>query len=146
MHTRRFRTVAACAAVLVATAVVAARPARSARADGDDDRPKLVVKARPAIAIAPATVRLNAELVGGANDYEQFYCPTITWDWDDGTVSESSADCAPYQAGVSEIQRHFNVEHRFRAGNYRVLFSLKDHDKEVAATTVRIQIRPGLPD
>jgi hypothetical protein len=132
--------------VLFATAALTARPVPSARADGDDDRPKLVVRARPAIAIAPATVRLSAELVGGANDYEQFYCPTITWDWDDGTVSESSADCAPYQAGVSEIQRHFSVEHRFHAGNYRVLFSLKDHDKEVAATTVRIQIRPGMPD
>jgi hypothetical protein len=109
-------------------------------------RPKLVASARPAVAIAPARVVITAELVGGANDFEEYYCPTVVWDWDDGTVSESSADCQPYEPGVSEITRRFRMEHRFRAGSYRVLFSLKNRDKEVAATTVRLQIRPGGPE
>jgi hypothetical protein len=129
-----------CLGVLAAVAVTAARGVE------DDERPKLVVTARPAVAIAPARVVLTAELRGGANDFEDYYCPTVIWDWDDGTVSESTTDCQPYEPGLSTIRRRFTVEHRFRAGNYRVLFSLKNRDKEVAATTVRIQIRPGIPD
>ncbi len=144
MHIRTFRSTVVTACALLAATAVATAAGRAARAD--EEKPKLVVTARPSVAIAPATVRLSAELVGGANDFEDFYCPTVIWDWDDGTVSESSTDCQPYQPGVSEIRRHFTVEHKFRAGSYRVLFSLKNRDKEVAATTVRLQIRPGFPD
>ena len=83
------------------------------------------------IAMSPARVVLTAELVGGANDYEEFYCPTIEWDWGDGTQSESTSDCDPYEPGKSEIKRRFTVEHVFRAGAYRVSIRLKRHDKAV---------------
>ena len=66
------------------------------------------------VSVSPARVVLTAEIVGGANDFEEFYCPTIEWDWGDGTQSESSSDCAPYEAGKSEIKRRFTVEHLFR--------------------------------
>ena len=61
-------------------------------------RPKLTLKAQPVISMSPSKVTLRAELVGGANDYEEFYCPTVEWDWGDGTQSESTADCEPYEA------------------------------------------------
>ena len=57
----------------------------------NDKRPKITLKAQPIISMAPSKVTLRAELVGGANDYEEFYCPTIEWDWDDGTMSESTS-------------------------------------------------------
>lgn len=113
----------------------------------DGKRPKMVLKAQPLISIAPARVVLTAELVGGANDYEDYYCPTIEWEWGDGTRSESSADCAPYEAGKSEIRRRFTVEHVFRRfGNYRVMFHLKRRDKAVGSASVNLQVREGLPD
>ena len=65
-------------------------------------------------------VASSAELIGGANDSEEFYCPTIEWDWGDGTQSESSVDCEPYEAGKSEIKRRFTVSHVFRAGMFKV--------------------------
>jgi hypothetical protein len=114
--------------------------------DNDNKRPKITLKAQPIISMAPSKVTLRAELVGGANDYEEFYCPTIEWDWDDGTMSESTSDCEPYQAGKSEIKRRFTVEHVFRAGVYRVMFKLKRRDKGVGFATVNIQVRPGLRD
>lgn len=133
-------------AVASLTVLLATSGFAQARAgQSNDDRPKLVVTARPSVAIAPATVRLTAELTGGASDFEEFYCPTVIWDWDDGTVSESSTDCEPYAPGVSQIRRRFTIEHRFRAGSYRVVFRLKNRGKEVAATTVSLQIRPGGP-
>ena len=113
---------------------------------GDAKRPKLTLKAQPVIAMSPARVVLTAELVGGPNDYEEYYCPTVEWDWGDGTQSESTNDCAPYEAGKSEIKRRFTVEHVFRAGVFRVSFKLKRHEKAVAFATVNIQVRPGLRD
>src|SRR6266498_1796972 len=70
----------------------------------NDKRPKITLKAQPIISMAPSKVTLRAELIGGANDYEEFYCPTIEWDWGDGTQSESTSDCEPYQPGKSEIK------------------------------------------
>jgi hypothetical protein len=124
-------------------ALCAAAVAAAQDAGKTDERPKLVVTARPSVALAPAQVVLTAQLVGGANDYEAYYCPTVVWDWDDGTQSESSTDCQPYEPGVSQIQRRYTTEHRFLAGSYRVLFTLKSRSKEVAAATVRVQVRSG---
>ena len=89
---------------------------------------------------------LTAELVGGANDYEDYYCPTVEWDWGDGTHSESTSDCDPYQQGKTEIKRRFTVEHVFRAGNYRVMFRMKRRDKPIVTATANIQVRPGIRD
>src|SRR5512146_1693429 len=114
--------------------------------DQDAKRPKVTLKATPIVSIAPSRVVLTAELVGGANDYEDYYCPTIEWDWGDGTQSESTADCDPYQPGKSEIKRRFTVEHVFRAGSYRVMFRMKRRDRSLAAATANIQVRPGLRD
>jgi len=94
-------------------------------------------------------VVLTAELVGGDNDFEDFYCPAVEWEWGDGTKSESATDCAPYEPGKSEIKRRFTVEHVFRTGRpngYRVTVHLKRRDKSVGAATVNIQVRPGLRD
>lgn len=114
--------------------------------DQDPGRPKLTLKAQPVISMAPSRVVLTAELTGGPNDFEEFYCPTIEWDWGDGTQSESTADCAPYEPGKTEIKRRFTVEHVFRAGAYHVTFRMKRRDKPVAAAAVSIQVRPGLRD
>jgi hypothetical protein len=110
-------------------------------------KPSLSLKATPAISFSPARVRASAEVRGGADDYQEFYCPTIEWEWGDGTASESTEDCDPYEAGKSTIKRRFSAEHLYmQAGNYKVLFRIKRKDKALAAATVSIQIRPGLRD
>jgi len=114
--------------------------------DSTDPRPKVSLRATPVIAMAPARVVFTAELTGGANDFEDFYCSAVEWEWGDGTKSESSSDCAPYEPGKSEIKRRFTVEHVFRAGAYRVMFHLKRHEKAVGNATINIQVRPGLRD
>ena len=144
------------ASLLVAAMLGAAASAQKAdkgSKDGketpDAKRPKITLKAQPLIAMAPARVVLTAELVGGDDDFEDFYCPAIEWEWGDGTKSESSADCAPYEPGKSEIKRRFTVEHWFRLGRpsgYRVTVHLKRRDKSVGAATVNVQVRPGLRD
>ncbi len=148
-HLRRYTWVAA-ASLLVSATLAAApalqKPDKDAKDNPDNKRPQVKLRAQPVIAMAPARVVLTAELVGGANDFEEFYCPTIEWEWGDGTQSASSSDCAPYEPGKSEIKRRYTVEHVFRAGAYRVMFHLKRRDKSVGAASVNIQIRPGLRD
>jgi hypothetical protein len=138
---------------LAAAAMLASGPSTSAQKtdkdtkdNADSKRPKVSLKATPVISMSPARIVLTAEITGGANDFEDFYCPTIQWEWGDGTESEFTNDCAPYEAGKTEIKRRFTVEHVFRAGAYRVMFRLKRHDKAVGFAAVNIQVRPGLRD
>src|SRR3977135_2010724 len=83
---------------------------KDAKDKDSDKKPKLTLKAQPVISMSPSKVTLRAELVGGANDYEEYYCPTVEWDWGDGTQSESTIDCEPFQAGKSEIKRRYTAE------------------------------------
>ena len=143
-------TWAGAASLVLTIAFAASASAQKADKDSKDNqdskRPKITLKAQPVISMAPSRVVLTAELVGGANDFEDFYCAAVEWEWGDGTKSESSTDCAPYESGKSEIKRRFTVEHVFRMGAYRVMFHLKRHDKSVGMATVSIQVRPGLRD
>jgi len=149
-HLRRVAWTGALSVFVVAATAAAQKPDKSKEQENTDPkRPKITLKAQPLIAMAPARVVLTAELVGGDDDFEDFYCPAIEWEWGDGTKSESATDCAPYEAGKSEIKRRFTVEHVFRTGRpngYRVTLHLKRRDKSVGAATVNIQVRPGLRD
>ena len=118
----------------------------SAQKDKQDKQPSLKLTARPPIGMSPARVVLTADINGGPNDAEDYYCPTIEWDWGDGTTSETTSDCNPYEAGKSEIRRRYTIDHIFRAGNFRVAFRIKKRDKMVASATVMIEIRPGIRD
>lgn len=149
-HLRRSFFVGAACVSLAAT-IAASDAQKNAGKDAKDSpdakRPQVRLKANPVISVSPAKITLVAEIVGGANDYEEYYCPTVEWDWGDGTQSESSSDCAPYEAGKSEIRRRFTVEHIFRRpDNYRVTFRLKQRDKAVGFASAQVQVRPGLPD
>ena len=112
-----------------------------------DKRPKFSVKANPALAVAPARVVVSADLNGGANDYEEFYCPSIEWDWGDDTRSTTSADCDPYEVGKSEIKRRFTADHTYRtAGDFRIQFRLKRNNKVVTSASTSVKVRPGIYD
>jgi hypothetical protein len=136
-------------AMLAGAVAVAARPQDKGSRDKEKDqdkRPRLTLTARPPLGMAPQKVSLTAELIGGPNDAEDFYCPSIEWDWGDGTMSESTVDCEPYEPGKSEIKRRWTVDHVFRAGYYHVVLRLKKRDKAITQATVIVEVRPGLRD
>lgn len=146
VHPRRgFRIVA----VLFACSLLAggAVSAGGAARDNEGKKPSLSLKATPPIAFSPARVRVVAEIRGGPDDYEEFYCPTIEWEWGDGTSSENASDCDPYEAGKSSIRRRYSAEHIYRlAGNFKVQFRIKRKDKTIASTSANVQVRPGIRD
>jgi len=113
----------------------------------NDEKPSISVKASPMIGFAPIRIVLTADVKGGPNDYEQFYCATVEWDMGDGNKSEQAADCDPYEAGKSEIKRRYVRDQVFRyPGDYRVEFRLKQKDKIVGTGRTTIKVRPGLRD
>ena len=139
--------IAAAACLAIATAPGVARAKQNTQKDQKENpRPRIILRAQPPVGVAPARIVLTAELVGGANDFEEYYCPTISWDWGDDTTSESTVDCEPYEAGKSEIKRRFTVQHIFRQeGSQKVFFRLKRRNKEVGVAWVMVSVRPGAP-
>jgi hypothetical protein len=110
-------------------------------------RPKISVKASPAMAISPARVVVSADITGGPDDFEEFYCAGVEWEWGDDTKSTASADCDPYEPGKSQIKRRFTADHTYRtAGEYRIQFRLKKKDKSIAGASTSVRIRPGIGD
>jgi hypothetical protein len=116
-----------------------------ARDQGGNKKPSLSLKATPGIAFAPARVVVVAEVKGGSNDFEEFYCPTVEWEWGDETTSTAEADCDPYAAGKSEIKRRYTIEHRFKnPGGFKIILRLKKGTKVVAQATTLVNVRAGL--
>jgi hypothetical protein len=103
-------------------------------------RPAVVLRVDQNVGMAPMRVTLTADLIGGADDYQAFYCPAIEWDWGDGTESDASFDCQPYQPHVSKIVRHFSVAHVFEEGEYHVTFRLKRDERELASTDAKLLV------
>jgi PKD domain-containing protein len=108
-------------------------------------KPKLELRAAPRMAVSPAQVLFTAELKGG-DDLEDFHCPEIEWDWDDGGKSDHETDCEPFEAGT-QIERRFTKEHVFsRQGTYNVKVTMRRADRVIASSRVTVTVRPGFGD
>ena len=146
IHPRRALSLLAVLVVALATG-----SATSAQRGGDDKKPSLSLKATPPVGFSPLRVRLVVDVRGGADDYADFYCPSIEWDWGDGTVSGNSGG-AIYNLRASRqewksIRRRYSIEHVFRQpGSFQVFFRIKQRDRVIAASSGNVQVRPGVRD
>jgi hypothetical protein len=137
------RALAVLAAVSLAVPLRADAPPKAA---GKPKKPHLELRSSPRMGFSPLRVLVTAELTGG-DDVEELHCPEIEWEWDDGGKSVHEADCTPFEAGVTRIQRRFTAEHDFiRAGAYRVKASMRKADKVLVVATVTVTVRAGLGD
>ena len=131
----------------LAAALAVLLPTTAARGQAEDSEPSLSLRVTPTSGFTPLRVRVVVDLVGGSDDYEEFYCPTIEWEWGDDTFSERSVDCDPYEAGKSEIQRRFAADHTYRQpGRHRIFFRMKQKSDVVAASRAYVDVRWGLGD
>jgi hypothetical protein len=136
--TRRtgYTLVAALAVLLSAPPLLAQQP--------EAKKPSLSLRVTPPFGFTPLRARAAVDIREGSDDYADFYCARVEWDWGDGTVSESGSDCDPYEAGKSTIRRSFSADHVYRqSGQFRVVFKLKQKDRQVAAVSSNIQVRSG---
>ncbi len=138
---------ATCVTFMIATSTVLIGQKAGSDKTPEARRPKVRLKARPDAGITPMRVVLTAELEGGSDDFEEYYCPTIVWEWGDGGASEISSDCGPYTPGESQIKRRYTIEHTYkRSGRIRVYFAMRHRDKETVAVGVNIVVQPGPGD
>ena len=109
-------------------------------------KPHLELRASPRFAFSPVNIFLTAELVGGV-DVEEYHCPEVEWDWDDGGKSMHEADCAPFDPGKTTIERRFTADHEYRkAGVYQIKATMRRANRTLATATVKVTVRPGLND
>ena len=147
MMTHRRRAVYLSVAAVTAGLTLGVPAGAGQRAGDDNKKPSVTLKATPPLGFAPLKVRAVVDLKGGANDYADFYCANVEWDWADGTTSGSSEDCEPYEAGKSTIQRRFTAEHTFReGGEYEIAFRLKQKSRIVAYSKGTVRVRSGIDD
>ena len=110
-------------------------------------KPKLSVSVNPSMGFSPVRVVASADVNGGPDDYEEFYCAAAEWDWGDDTRSNTAADCDPYEPGKSAIKRRFTADHTYQTcGEYRIQFRLKKKNKTVASASTSVRVRPGTGD
>jgi hypothetical protein len=142
---RSMTATALCAATILLGAGVIARAQTDDKVEKKEPkRPSLSLKATPGTGMVPIRISATAEFKGGDDDYQEYYCPAIEWNWGDGTVSETSSDCDPYEAGVSQIRRRFTGSHTYkRAGAYRIMFRLKHRDKVLTSQTTVVRVLGG---
>ena len=132
-------------AILAFSALLVVPTAALQAREQGNKKPSLSLKASPAVSFAPSRVVLVAEVKNGANDNEEFYCPTVEWEWGDLTTSVAEADCEPYEAGKSEIKRRYTIQHQFKnPGAFRVVLRLKKGTKIIAMANTQVQVRAGL--
>jgi hypothetical protein len=109
-------------------------------------KPTLALRGTPRFSFSPVSVLFTAELTGG-DDVEDFYCPELTWEWDDGGKSVQEGDCAPFETGKTKIERRFTANHVYgRASIYTVKVTLRRTGKAFATQNVQITVRPGAGD
>ncbi|MCB0176757.1 MAG: hypothetical protein KDI62_00880, partial [Anaerolineae bacterium] len=73
---------------------------------------------------APLVVNFEGELVGGADDNQDFYCVESTFNFGDGNSQSQSPRCMAWESGV-EIMRSFTANYVFEEpGEYQVTFQL----------------------
>ena len=77
-HLRCTLTAASAVTLLAAFAVQAQQQ--------ESRKPTVSLRATPPMGFSPLRVRAVADVRDGTDDYAEFYCPTIEWDWGDGTT------------------------------------------------------------
>jgi hypothetical protein len=130
--------------VVLAAFLAAQSDAGDAKPEAKLKKPRLDIRATPRMAFSPVNIFLIAELQGG-DDVEEYYCPQLEWDWDDGGKSVQEGDCPPFTAGSTRIERRFTAEHEYRrAGVFTIKLTMRRVNRSFAATNVRVTVRPGL--
>ena len=143
--THKIRAGCLIVAALVTVMAAGRAPANAEQRTNDSKKPSVAFKATPPLGFAPLKVRVVVDIKGGDDDYADFYCASVEWDWADGTTSSSSEDCDPYEPGKSTIQRRFTAEHTFReGGDYDVAFRLKQKSKIVGFGKGTVRVKAGI--
>ena len=105
---------------------------------------RLTLKAAPMVGPPSTIFVFQAKLTGG-EDGEGLYCLTTEWIWEEQADSSlNEAECPPYKAGETTIERTFSEEQTFRSqGPHLVKVVLRKADREIATAAITVTVRQG---
>jgi hypothetical protein len=116
-------------------------------------KPKPVVKleALPRMAMlppAPVPVRVRFRLLvkdGGDQDY---YCPRVEWEWEDGTRSSDEGECAPFEeaAAPDHTKRLVREREFWLPGTYTVTVRLFKADRFIHRAQTQFEMQGDITD
>jgi len=115
------------------------------RGAGAAEKPRLTLRAAPTNGTPSTVFVFQARLTGG-EDGEGLYCLTTEWIWEEQADSSlNEAECPPYKAGETPIERTFSEEQSFRSlGTHVVKVVLRKGEREIASAAITVTIRKGL--
>jgi len=119
---------------------VAFAPAALLESGAKPQRPELNLRAFPRAALSPAEIHFIAAIEGG-NDLDDYHCPEVEWNWDDGSRSVRESDCDPDEPEAN-LERRYSARHVYAAeGDYRVSVTLRRAKRSFASASTNIVIR-----
>ena len=134
-------------ACLAAAVSLAADSQKDQKDQKDPRKPAISIRVAPPISFSPARVVITAELRGGEMEDGELYCPEIEWDWGDGTKSEATENCEPFEQGKSTVKRRWTTTHTYETqGMYRVQLRLKRGNKTIVSGNNSVQVKAGVRD
>ena len=107
---------------------------------------KVELQPTPRVAMMPggthaAVVRFRLRVSDGGK--EDYYCPRVEWEWDDGTKSSEESDCPPFeQATAPDHERIWSHTREYwDAGQHLVTVRIFKGDRLVRKVETTVDIR-----
>ena len=109
-------------------------------------KPKVELKPSPQMAMlgvgprSAATVRFRLSVKDGGN--EDYYCPRLEWEWEDGTYSSEESDCPSFdKAQPQDHDRSWTRSRQFwEPGNHTVKVRLYKAERLIRTIDAKVEI------
>jgi len=109
-------------------------------------KPKVELKVNPQFAMlgigphATATVHFRLSVKDGGD--ENYYCPRIEWEWEDGTIGTEESDCPPFETATKDDHdRVWSKTREFwEPGNHVVKVKLYKGTKLVRTIDAKVEV------
>jgi len=108
-------------------------------AAAESKKPQLTLRVMPQLG-TPSTEFLFVGDLKGGSDSGELYCPTLEWQWGPQDASVQEPECAPFQAGVTRIERRFSISRTFPEGPRTATLALRKGDKLLARASVSFRV------
>jgi PKD repeat protein len=100
-------------------------------------RPAFSLAATPRSAFPPIEIHFIAKIEGGT-ELEDYKCPEIEWDWNDGGRTVRQSDCSPDEP---EIETRYRASHVYaEPGTYLVSVTLRRMKRTIASASTNVDI------
>lgn len=110
------------------------------------NKPQVDLKPSPSMAMlgigprSSVTVRFRLSVKDAGN--EDYYCPRLEWEWEDGTRATEESDCPAFdQAQKQDHEKSWTKSHQFwEPGNHTVKVRLYKGDRLIRTLDAKVEV------